>query len=305
MKDKRRLNLIKKPVIGLQNGIVEFLQFSLQQNVGQSIHEVSYAINISKIMRIIACPKFYKFENTSHYPVVGSICYQNEMIQILDLSNYLFGRDFRQESLKTSDIILLSYLDTKIGLLVDHVERTHYCTWDAVKGPSGLSANSSESGSVVIDQQVYVILDLEKIYIDSFGLELNDEILEPVDYPYCIGLIEDSATIRSQLNEKFSQNGYKISNYVSGNDFLNSQDLDYKHFDALIIDIEMPGMDGLSLVSELSKDSRYKEVGKFIYSSLSDQSIRRVVDQKEVDGFVVKFKLAKLSEMIYKFLKQK
>jgi len=64
-------------------------------------------------------------------------------------------------------------------------------------------------------------------------------------------IIDDSATVRETLGSTLLDAGYAVSKAASGEDALSQVSSD--NFDLLMTDLNMPGMNGINLISEVRK----------------------------------------------------
>jgi FixJ family two-component response regulator len=69
-----------------------------------------------------------------------------------------------------------------------------------------------------------------------------------------ISIVDDDVTVREATADLINALGYAASTFASAEQFLNSDKID--ETDCLITDLQMPGMDGLSLQSRLLKEGR-------------------------------------------------
>lgn len=86
-------------------------------------------------------------------------------------------------------------------------------------------------------------------------------------------LVEDSITTRTQLKRILEGAGYDVTTAVDGVDAMNK--LPTRKFDAVVSDILMPNMDGLTLTAKLREDSRYKETPIILVTTLASEEDRK------------------------------
>jgi two-component system chemotaxis sensor kinase CheA len=90
----------------------------------------------------------------------------------------------------------------------------------------------------------------------------------------CILLVEDSALVRAMEKRILEDAGYEVVAAVDGVDALNA--LGRRSFAAVVSDINMPNMDGLTLTARIRQESRYKDLPVILVTSLdSDDDKRR------------------------------
>ena len=86
-------------------------------------------------------------------------------------------------------------------------------------------------------------------------------------------LVEDSITTRTQEKRIFEGAGYEVVTAVDGLDGLLK--LGSRPFDAVIADIEMPNMDGLTMVSKIRADNKHRELPIILVTSQSSNESRK------------------------------
>jgi two-component system chemotaxis sensor kinase CheA len=90
-------------------------------------------------------------------------------------------------------------------------------------------------------------------------------------------LAEDSITTRTQEKRILESAGYDVVTAVDGADAF--QKLAARDFDAVVSDVEMPNMDGLTLAARIRENPRYNELPIILVTSLaSDDDKRRGVE---------------------------
>ncbi len=95
--------------------------------------------------------------------------------------------------------------------------------------------------------------------------------------PRSILLVEDSALIRAMEKRILEDGGYEVVATVDGVEALNA--LGSRPFVAVVSDIMMPNMDGLTLTARIRAEPRHKELPVILVTSLaSDEDKRRGLD---------------------------
>jgi len=90
-------------------------------------------------------------------------------------------------------------------------------------------------------------------------------------------LADDSITTRVQEKRILEGAGYDVVTAVDGLDALGK--LATRTFDAVVSDVEMPNMDGLSLTAAIRRDQHYSELPVILVTSLaSDEDRKRGID---------------------------
>jgi two-component system, chemotaxis family, sensor kinase CheA len=115
-------------------------------------------------------------------------------------------------------------------------------------------------------------------------------------------LVEDSVYVRTQEQRLLEKAGYEVVIAVDGLDGYNQ--LKERHFDAVISDVEMPNLDGLSLTAKIRRHREYKDLPIILVTTLnSDEDKRRGADAG-ANAYVIKGKFNQqfLLETLRKFV---
>ena len=86
-------------------------------------------------------------------------------------------------------------------------------------------------------------------------------------------LVEDSALVRAMEKRILEDAGYEVAATVDGVDALNA--LGRRPFAAVVSDIMMPNMDGLTLTAHIRKEPRYKDLPVILVTTLSSDEDKR------------------------------
>jgi len=99
-------------------------------------------------------------------------------------------------------------------------------------------------------------------------------------------IIDDEQTLLTALIDKFTREGFNVITAENGREGLASA---YKnHPDLVLLDIIMPVMDGLTMLSKLRKDKWGKSVKVILLTNLSEPGIIAVPLTQTVSGYLVK-----------------
>ena len=101
-------------------------------------------------------------------------------------------------------------------------------------------------------------------------------------------LVEDSPPVRIQEKRLFETAGYEVvtaEDGVKGYEILRAG-----NFDAVVSDIEMPNLDGLSLTAKIREHSEYKELPIILVTTLSSEQDRRRGADMGANAYIVKGK---------------
>ena len=101
-----------------------------------------------------------------------------------------------------------------------------------------------------------------------------------------IMIVDDSPSMRRLLSTFLEQAGYSVSSAVDGVDALEVVSSD--EFDLIITDINMPNMDGLTLVAELRKLEPTRLTPILILTTEMDMSKKKAAKESGATGWLNK-----------------
>jgi two-component system chemotaxis sensor kinase CheA len=94
-------------------------------------------------------------------------------------------------------------------------------------------------------------------------------------------LVDDSSFFRNMLAPLLATVGYKVTAVENADRALELREMG-NHFDVIVSDIEMPGMDGFDLASEIRSDERW---GKTPIVAISSHGTPQDFDRGRSVGF--------------------
>ena len=98
--------------------------------------------------------------------------------------------------------------------------------------------------------------------------------------------VDDSASIRLTTRVTLSNAGYDITEAVDGMDGINK--LNAGQFDLVITDLNMPNMDGLTMIRELRKIPAHMGVPVIFLTTESDGELRQQAKAAGATGWLTK-----------------
>ena len=167
--------------------------------------------------------------------------------------------------------------EERLGVLVDDLDNEQEVVLKPF-GPLLRRVRNVYGASILGNGDVCMILnpqDLLKSYRKMKGhgaTELTD--LKPEEpLKRAILLVEDSMTTRTQEKRILESAGYEVVTAVDGLDALSK--LGLRRFDAVVSDVQMPNLDGLSLSAKIRQDKKYQELPIILVTALASDVDRR------------------------------
>jgi two-component system chemotaxis sensor kinase CheA len=179
---------------------------------------------------------------------------------------------------KPRSCIILTVGDDEIGFFVDAlldeqevVVKAHSAILKWVRNVSGATILGSGDVCMVLNP-----VDLWQS-VRQRPTSMRRESSQPKpQQKHTILLVEDSMTTRTQEKRILESAGYEVVAAVNGVDAL--QKLSSRAFDAVVSDVEMPQMDGLTLTERIRREPKYNELPIILVTSLAtDEDKRRGV----------------------------
>ena len=98
--------------------------------------------------------------------------------------------------------------------------------------------------------------------------------------------VDDSASIRQTIKIALKDQGYQVSEAADGAEGLQKADVD--RFDLIITDLNMPVMDGLTMIRELRKRPAQAGVPILFLTTESDADIKAQAKAAGATGWLTK-----------------
>ena len=112
-------------------------------------------------------------------------------------------------------------------------------------------------------------------------------------------VVDDEPRIRTYLSRSLSAQGYTVHESADGQDALDQ--LRFRDFDLVLLDLAMPGYSGLQVLSELRQ--RESQTPVIVLTAVSDTSARvQALDRGAVDVVAKPFSSAELAARIRRHL---
>ncbi len=280
-------------------------------NIGDGQH---FAINVFKVREAIHCPEITPVPN-AHQFIIGVSYLRGEPIPVIDLA-YALGRS-KLDYTRKHFVIVAEFSRHVQGFLVNGVDRIVNLNWsDILPPPPGMDTGSFLTAVTYVGGELIQVLDVEKVLSDVIGLDQNMGRLTLKDVGFDASsskpllVVDDSNVARNQIRstlKKADINCILVNDGRKALDQLKSWANDGpigNRISMVISDIEMPQMDGYTLVSEIRKDPRLENLFVLLHSSLSGVFNSAMVKRAGADAFLPKFSTQELLDLIVEQLEK-
>lgn len=275
-----------------------------------------FGINVFKVREVSTTPFITKAPNMPK-GVEGLISLRGNVIPVLSLAKIL-GLDVYGDPLGGS-MMVTEYSKRTLGFLVNEVDRIIRVEWDKVRTPDNVSPSIHSFITAITelsDGKLVSILDVETILSNTFGEAIVGNIapLHGGD-EVNVFFVDDSSVARRKIAEvldklgvrhKHAQNGLEAWTRLEGM-AAHAQQMGRQvndEIDLIMVDAEMPEMDGYVLTRNIKNDTRFDGIPVVMHSSLSSDANRAMGKRVGVDSYVAKFDADVLAETLRPLLQR-
>jgi two-component system chemotaxis response regulator CheV len=305
---------VKKQDILLESGTgeLEILKFIVDDS--------SYAINVLKVREILRINK----EDIKKLPeksdvILGMTNIRGDVIMIVNLSSYLNSELIENDGVIMS--ILAEFNNTKILFAVDNVVGIDRIGWDDIQPPDRMMGELVNGVIKSDDKDLINFLNFEKILEDlqpELGNRVDVKPEAPADLrarrkDKTLALADDSPTTRNMIKDTLVEAGYQDFKIFSDGRQLYEHLLEIKenypedsvldHVQGIITDIEMPNMDGHTLIRKIHEDRYLRKLPTVIFSSLISEDLLHKGKEVGADAQITKPELDKMVGVIDQLVK--
>jgi two-component system chemotaxis sensor kinase CheA len=262
-----------------------------------SAGSVRYALPVEYVVKSYPLPKREIFTIEGHNAVI----FDKRAISVVRLADILKIRrsDLAAGSGATEQIenvrgeetvpcIIINAGDEQLGLLVDELlDEQEF----VLKPESSILTHIRDiSGATILGTgEVCMVLNPPEIAANlrRLGVEIgNDAPVAETERKKIILLAEDSLTTRTQMKRILDGAGYEVVAAVDGADAFAR--LATLPFDALVSDICMPNMDGLTLTRKVRQEKKYSELPVILVTMLASDEDKRKGLEAGANAYITK-----------------
>ncbi|GAA9869118.1 chemotaxis histidine kinase/response regulator CheAY2 [Helicobacter pylori] len=239
------------------------LTLAIIQALLVGVQEEYYAIPLSSVLETV------RISQDEIYTVDGKsvLRLRDEVLSLVRLSD-IFKVDAILESNSDVYVVIIGLADQKIGVIVDYLIGQEEVVIKSLgyylKNTRGIAgATVRGDGKITLIVDVGAMMDMAKsIKVNITTLMNESENTKSKNSPsdYIVLAIDDSSTDRAIIRKCLKPLGITLleaSNGLEGLEMLKNGD---KIPDAILVDIEMPKMDGYTFASEVRKYNKFKNL---------------------------------------------
>ncbi len=282
---------------------MEILLFSL------GTHEI-FGINVFKVREVSQTPSITRAPNMPS-GVEGLISLRGNVIPVLSLSKVMNLAD--APATRGGSMMVTEYSKRTLGFLVHGVDRIIRVEWDKVRAPESVTSGAHAYITAITELpngKLVSIVDVEQIMANTFGEAVIGQIERIQDADNLkVFFVDDSSVARKKIAEvmdklgvkhKHALNGLEAWTRLSGMAAHSQQSGESlrDEVNLILVDAEMPEMDGYVLTKNIKSDKRFAGIPVVMHSSLSSEANRAMGKSVGVDAYVAKFDADALADTL-------
>ena len=290
--DTRLIDMVDETTRLAGSNRMELLLFSLGGSE-------AYGINVFKVREVCEAMTITRTPNAPD-GVEGIISLRGSILPVINLARCLH----LEPGAGDNKLIVTEFSSHAQAFLVASVDRIVRVEWEKIKTPQGMLAGASSRITALTELgggKLVSILDVEQILADVMGEE-HVPVLGQI--PACdarmVFFADDSAIARRKIVEVLESLGLPHQHAVNGRDaweklqamaelHARNGEVLSEHLGAILVDAEMPEMDGYVLTRNVKADRRFANITVVMHSSLSSIANRKLGEKVGVDAYVAKF----------------
>lgn len=277
-----------------------------------------FGINVFKVREVSQTPRITKTPNMPH-GVEGVISLRGNIIPVIALSKFVSTQE-KPGNDATETMIVTEFSKHTQAFLVHEVDRIIRVDWDKVRAPEAMLAGTQAMITAITelpDGKLVSILDVEQILATVIGEPIVPDLPSPhLDSDAFMFFVDDSVVARKEIVTVLDKIGIKYHQANNGKEAWDklqnlanrsSHDGEVLHdkLRLILVDAEMPEMDGYVLTKHIKSDQRFKGIPVVMHSSLSSNANRAMGASVGVDAYVAKFDPIVLADTLSPLLSSK
>jgi two-component system chemotaxis response regulator CheV len=279
----------------------------------------TFGINVFKVREVLQTPNITKTPNMP-IGVQGVLSLRGNILPVIALAKFISPENSNRPY---ETMIVTEFNKSSQAFLVDSVDRIIRVDWDKVRAPENMMMNNAAVQMNLItavteleDGKLVSILDVEQILASVTGERYVPDVpqaqLSGDEYVF---FCDDSMVARKEITSVLEKMQVKYQQAYNGREaWERLQQLAQRNWGQgeslhdrlkiILVDAEMPEMDGYVLTRLIKSDSRFSGIPVIMHSSLSSNANRAMGSSVGVDAYVAKFDPVVLAETLMPFLQR-
>lgn len=252
------------------------LTLAIMQSLLVGAQEEYYAIPLASVMETIRVPI------ESIYTIEGKnvLRLRDEVISLVRLAD-VFNVKQVFESDSQAYVVIIGVAEAKLGVIIDTLvgqeEIVIKSMGDYLQNIPGIAgATIRGDGRVTLIVDVSSMMNLARQIKTDIKAQIESEAKKAKEKPsdYNVLIVDDSKMDRTLMQKALEPLGVSVFEATNGLEALDILKTKDKDIDAMLIDIEMPKMDGYTLAGEIRKYSKYRNLPLIAVTSRTSKTDR-------------------------------
>lgn len=254
------------------------LTLAIIQALLVGVQEEYYAIPLASVLETVRISKdeIYTVESRSVMRL------RDEVLSLVHIGD-IFEVERVFDNSEHAYVVVLGLAESKIGLIVDSLvgqeEIVIKSLGEYLKGIEGIAgATIRGDGGVTLIVDVAALMQMAKSVKSTVGQESAESRgrlgAKNKASDYTVMIVDDSKTDRTIMRKALEPMGITLVEATDGIEALNILKQGDYMFDGMLVDIEMPRMDGYTLAAEIKKYNKYKNLPLIAVTSRTGKADR-------------------------------
>jgi len=254
------------------------LTLAIIQALLVGVQEEYYAIPLASVLETVRISKeeIYTVEGKSVMRL------REEVLSLVHIGD-IFEVERILDASEHAYVVVLGLGTSKLGLIVDTLvgqeEIVIKSLGDYLKGIEGVAgATIRGDGGVTLIVDVVALMSMARDVKATTMIDSSSESAGVTEKTkasdYTVMIVDDSKTDRTIMRKALEPLGVTLIEASDGQEALNILKSGDHNFDGMLVDIEMPRMDGYTLATEIKKYNKYKNLPLIAVTSRTGKSDR-------------------------------
>lgn len=269
-----------------------------------------YAVNVAKVEELIVNKELSIVHSSERGgAMVGTAKIRDEMCSVVHFDRWL-GKG-EKEGCEYELIIVCNFGHQRVGIIIKNVIGIQNIEADTLKDNSARDSKSAQIAELNIAgrNRLCTIFNSDGLLSDVFPEAQEREMskvghLKKLPLTKKLLFADDSKIVQKSVSEALKQMGLDFEVFDNGKALLDRlMSMDTEEVSLILSDIEMPVMDGMTLLREVKQNSATQNIPFVMNTNMANPSIIDQARAQGADYVILKLDVEALQKQIEKFAK--
>jgi two-component system chemotaxis response regulator CheV len=281
-----------------------------QYLVFEGSNDEVYAVNISKVVEVLVYKKIDMVKNGNGHELIRATAKIRDEIATIICFDEWFGNDILSEE-EYEYVILAGFGGYNLAIMVKNVEYIVSINSEDMKDNSINNEKTNFIANIKFkgQDQLCTIFDCDKLLLDTFKINYKENEIDKLklednkNIEKFVFFADDSIFIRKIVESLFIRMNLKYKIFHNAKDLLdelNKQDIN--ELGLIITDLEMPVLDGRSLIKNIRENSSFDNINIIVHTNMSNFIIKSSLIEMGACEVISKIDMKDLSFCINKYI---